>query len=94
MKYNIGLKTLLQQGFSEPIFYSNLAYKFKRISGKPNFIDQFKKIIKLYIMVGYNLDITRQFACLILSPITVYSYGFLLNCMSVDQASDTMTALT
>ena len=30
----------------EPIFYGDLVYKFKRIAGKPNFSDQFKKIIK------------------------------------------------
>ena len=39
VKYNIGLKTLLQQGISEPIFYGDLVYKFKRIVGKPNFSD-------------------------------------------------------
>ena len=43
VKYNIGLKTLLQQGISEPIFYGDLVYKFKRIVGKPNFSDQFKR---------------------------------------------------
>ena len=42
----------------------------------------------------YNLDIMRQSACLVLNPITVYSYGFLFNCMTVGQASDSMTALT
>ena len=94
IKYNIGLKTLLQQGISEPIFYGDLVYKFKRIVGKPNFSDQFKKIVKRYIRVGYNLDIMRQSACLVLNPITVYSYGFLLNCTTVGQASDSMTALT
>ena len=57
VKYNIGLKTLLQQGISEPIFYGDLVYKFKRIVGKPYFSDQFKKIVKRYIRVGYNLDI-------------------------------------
>ena len=71
-KYNIGLKTLLQQGISEPIFYDDLVYKFKRIVGKPYFSDQFKKIVKRYIRVGYNLDIIRQSACLVLNPITVY----------------------
>ena len=29
VKYNIGLKTLLQQGISEPTFYGYLVYKFK-----------------------------------------------------------------
>ena len=36
----------------------------------------------------------RQSACLVLNPITVYSYGFLFNCTTVGQASDSMTALT
>ena len=94
VKYNIGLKTLLQQGISEPIFYGDLVYKLKRIVGKPNFSDQFKKIVKRYIRVGYNLDIMRQSACLVVNPITVYSYGFLFNCTTVGQASDSMTALT
>ena len=94
VKYNIGLKTLLQQGISEPIFYGDLVYKFKRIVGKPYFRDQFKKIVKRYIRVGYNLDIMRQSACLVSNPITIYSYGFLFNCMTVGQASDSMMALT
>ena len=83
IKYNVGLKTLLQQDISEPIFYGDLVYKFKRIVGKPNLSDQFKKIVKRHIRVGYNLDIMRQSACLVLNPITVYSYGFLFNCTTV-----------
>ena len=43
---NIGLKTHLQQGISEPLFYGDLVYQFKRIVGKANFSDQFKKISK------------------------------------------------
>ena len=39
VKYNICLKTLLQQGISEPVCYGDLVYKFKRIVGKPNFSD-------------------------------------------------------
>ena len=94
VKYNIGIKTLLQQGISEPIFYGDLVYKFKRIVGKPNFNDQFKNIIKRYIKVGYNLNVMHQSACLVLNPITVYSCGSLFNCSTVGQASDSMTALT
>ena len=30
------------------------------IVGKPNCSDQFKKIVKRYIRVGYNLDIMRK----------------------------------
>ena len=61
----VKIKTLLQQGISEPIFYGDLVYKFKRIVGKTNFSDQFKKIIKRYKKkLGYNFDIMRQTACL------------------------------
>ena len=73
---------------------SSLVYKFKRIVGKPNFSDQFKKIVKRYTRVAYNLYIMRQSACLVLNPITVYSYGYLFNCTTVGQASDSMMALT
>ena len=56
-KYNTCLRTLLHQGISEHVFYGNFVYKFKRIVGKPNFIDQFKKIIKSYKRVGYSMGI-------------------------------------
>ena len=68
--------------------YGDLVYKFKRIVGKPYFSDQFKKIIKRYKRVGYNMDSMRQSACLVVNPITVYSYGVIFNCMTVNQASD------
>ena len=45
----------MQQGISEPIFYGDLVYKFKRRVKKPNFNYQFKKIIKRY---KKKLDIT------------------------------------
>ena len=68
-----------------------MVIKFKRVVGKPNFSDQFKKIIKRYKKVGYNMDIMRQSACLVIK--TVYSYGFIFNCMTVGQASDLITFL-
>ena len=73
-------------------YHVDLVYKFKRIVSKPNFSDRFKKIIKRYIKVDNNLDVMRQSACLVLNPITGYSYGFLYNCTMVGQASDFMTA--
>ena len=66
VKYNIGLKSLLQQGISESIFYDDLVFKFKRIFRKSNLSGQFKKIVIRYIRVGYNLDIMRQSAYLVL----------------------------
>ena len=47
------------------------------------------KIIKII-----NMDIMRQSACLVVNPITVYSYGFFFNCTTVGPASDSMTVLT
>ena len=36
------------------------------------------------------MDIMRQSACLVVNPITVYSYGFLFNCTTVGQALDSI----
>ena len=59
-KFNVGLKTLLHQGLSEPEFYGDLVYKFKKKNvGKADFSDQFKKIIVCYKRIGYNIDIMR-----------------------------------
>ena len=53
-KFNVGLKTLLHQGLSESEFYGDLVYKFKRIVGRAEFSDQFKKLS----FVTNVLDIT------------------------------------
>ena len=42
-KYNVGLKTLLLEGLSEPEFYGDLVYKFRRIIGKNDFSLSFQK---------------------------------------------------
>ena len=70
-KFNVGLKTLLHQGLSEPEFYGDLVYKFKKIVGRVDFCDQFRKIIIRYKGIGYNINIMRQSACLVFNPITV-----------------------
>ena len=44
-KYNVGLKTLLLQGLSEPEFYGELVNKFRNIVDKNNVPYHFKKII-------------------------------------------------
>ena len=53
-KYNVGLKTLLLQGLSEPEFYGDLVYKFRKIIGKNDFPYHFKKIIVRDKKIGYN----------------------------------------
>ena len=44
-KYNVGLKTLLLPGLSEPEFYGDLVYIFRKIIGKYDFPYPSKKII-------------------------------------------------
>ena len=93
-KFNVGLKTLLHQGLSEPEFYGDLVYKFKKIVGRVDFSDQFRKIIVRYKRIGYNINIMRQSACLVFNPITVNNFASLFNCTPVGRASDSMMAPT
>ena len=69
-KYNVGLKTLLLQGLSEPEFNGDLVYKFRKIIGKNDFPYHFKKIIVRYKKIGYNINVMRQTACLVVNPIS------------------------
>ena len=48
-KHNTGLRSLLQQGLSEPEFYGDLVYKFRKIIGKTEFSDNLKKRLPCYI---------------------------------------------
>ena len=87
-KYNVGLKTLLLQGFSKPEFYGELVHKFRKMIGKNDFPYHFKKIIVRYKKIGNNIDVLRQTACLVVNPIKVDSFAYLFNCTTVGQASD------
>ena len=91
-KYTVSLKTLLQQGISELVFYGDLVYKFSKIVGKSNFSEQFRKLINRYKRIGYSLDIMRQIACQVVNPIIVDGYASLFNCTTAVRASDSMTA--
>ena len=61
-KFNVGL-FFLHQGLSEPEFYGDLEYKFKKIMGRTDFSDQFQKIIMRHKPIGYDLNVTQQSAC-------------------------------
>ena len=56
-KYSVSLKTFLQQGISEPEFYGDLVYRFRKNVGKSNFSEQFRKLINRYKRFSYSLDI-------------------------------------
>ena len=85
-KYHVSLKKLMQQGISNPEFYGDLVYKFKKIIGNLNFSDLFRRIVKRFRRTGYNLDIIRQTACLVFNPIMVGDYAALFSCTAVVQA--------
>ena len=91
---DVGLKTLLHQGLSEPEFYSDLVYKFQQIIGRADFSDQFRKIIVRYKRIGYNINIMRQSVCLVFHPTTVNNFVSLFNCTPVGRALDSMMAPT
>ena len=79
-KFSVGLKSLLQQGLSEPKFYDDLVYKFRKIYVCNDFSTQFRKIILRYKMIGYNINVIRQTACMVINPITVNNFASLFNC--------------
>ena len=88
-KFSVGLKTLLHQGLSGPEFYGNLVHV-----DIADFSDQFRKIIICYKRVGYNINIMRQPACLVVNPITVNNFASLFSCTPEGRASDSVMAPT
>ena len=60
--------------------YTNL----KKIRGMTDFLISLKKYMR-YKRIGYNLNVMRQSACLVINPITVDGYAALFNCMPVDR---------
>ena len=50
-------------------------YKFKNIMGRTDFADQFRKIIIRHKRIGYDLNVMRQYACLVINPITIYIFA-------------------
>ena len=93
-KFQVGLKSILRQGLSEPDFYGDLVYELKKIVGSNNFLAQFIKIISHYKKIGYNINLLQQTACLVVNPITVGNFAFLFNCTLVGRTSDSMMVPT
>ena len=85
---------LLSEGLSEPEFYGDLVYTFKKLKGINDFSFQFRKIITRYRRIGYNLNVMRQSACLVFNPIMVDNYAAFFSCTPVGRASDSMMAST
>ena len=73
--YNVRLKTLFLQGLSEPEFYDDLVYKFRKLIGKMSFFIFF--FIIRYKKIGYNIDALRQTARLVVNPVRFNSFVYL-----------------
>ena len=91
-KFNVGLKSLLHQDLSEPEFYGDLVNKVKKIMGRTDFSDQFRKVIIRH--KRRMAMIMRHSACLVINPITVDNFAALFNCTPVGRVSDSMMAPT
>ena len=52
-------------------------YIYTNLKGLGDFSDQFRKIIMRYKRIGYNLNVMRQSACLVINSITVNGYDAL-----------------
>ena len=74
----VGLKSLLRLGLSEPELYDDLMYTLKKIVGSNNFSAQFIKIIAHYKKIGYNINVLQHTAFLVVNPIMVGNFCFLL----------------
>ena len=61
--------------------------------GRTDFSDQFRKIIIRHKRIGYDLNVMRQSACLVINPITVDNFAALIHCTPVERASDSMMAV-
>ena len=93
-KFQVGLKSFLRQGLSEPDFYGDSVYKLKKIVGSNNFSTQFIKITSHYKKIGFNINVLQQTACLVANPITVGNFALLFYCTPVGGTSDSMMVPT
>ena len=66
-KFNVGLKSFIHQGLSE--FYGDLVYKYKRTIGTTDFSHQFREKIICQKRIGYDLNVMRQSACLVITSL-------------------------
>ena len=89
------LNGIITTSLSEPEFYGDLVYKFKKIRGMTVvFFRQFRKVIMRYKRIGDNLNVMRQSACLVINIIMVDSFAAPFDCTPVDRASYSMMGPT
>ena len=62
--------------------------------GRADLSDQFRKIIIRHKRIGYDLNVMRQSACLVINLITVDNFAALFNCTLVNRSSDSLMGPT
>ena len=92
-KYNVGLKTLVNEGLSEPEFHGDWFTNLRNLLEVMIFLFSLEKH---YTLQTYrlNLNVMRQSACLFFNPIMVDNCAAFFNCTPVGRASDSMMAPT
>ena len=68
----------------QQVFISNY-FNYDSLVGKP---DHFSKTVICYKRKGYNTDVIKQSACLVVNPITVDHFAYLFNCTPEGRGSD------
>ena len=63
-------------------------YKFRIIIDEYDFPYHYKKIVARYKNIGYNIDVLRQTACLVVNPIKVNNFAYLFDRTAVGRAPD------
>ena len=69
LPFQVGLKSPLRQGLSEPELYGDSVYKLKKIVGSNNFSAQCIKIISHYKTIGYIINVLQENCVLGSQPI-------------------------
>ena len=64
-------------------FRADKVYKFRKIMGRADFSDKFRKVIIHYKHTGYNLNMMQQSACLVINTITINNFA-LFDFMPID----------
>ena len=91
-KYHVSLKKHLLKGISNPEFYGDFVYVFRKINGNRNYFDLFIRILNRFGRTGYTLDIMRHTPCLDFNPIVVEGYTPLFSCTALCQTLYSMTS--
>ena len=86
-KYNVGFKTLPLQGCSDPEFYGDVVYNFRK-NGKNDCPYHYKKIIARHKKIGYNIDVLQRTVCLVVNAIKNNCFAYLFKLHNGRSVSD------